>query len=357
MIAERLMPRCLGCGYALGGLPGRSVCPECGRGYDLDDDGTYTTKPPYVALRFWAPALWLSLGTAMVVTVMVTAMLGSTIGGWTMTAVVGTPTVLGVLIGYRHRSGVFLLVLLSMVAAAGFVVGVLSLQVAGLFCGLVLGGIVFGPIFVGTVLGVWLRLGLKNTRFGQREYLPVILLALLFGSAWAEGPVGPQRVETVRTSAVLEASADDAWNAVVFYEDVTHPAPVLLRVGLPRPVRTIGASQTAGDVKRCIYTHGHLTKRITRAERGVRLEFEVVEQELMKQDVRLVGGSFEFEPLGPNATRVTLVTRYEPLILPRVLWRPVERLVVHTLHRHVLEGMQRNVEGVLHTALADAGGG
>ena len=213
-----------------------------------------------------------------------------------------------------------------------------------------------GPIFVGTVLGVWLRLGLKNTRFGQREYLPAILFALLLGSAWAEGPVGPRRVETVRTSAVLKASADDAWDAVVFYEEVEHPAPFLLRVGLPRPVRVVGASQAVGDIKRCIYTHGHLTKRITSAERRVRLEFEVVEQELLQRDVRLVGGSFEFESLGPNATRVTLVTRYEPLILPRVVWRPMERLVVHTLHRHVLEGMRRNVESVRGTVLADAGG-
>ncbi|MDQ3439477.1 MAG: acyl carrier protein [Planctomycetota bacterium] len=28
---------CLGCGYNLRGLPGGSVCPECGRGADLPD--------------------------------------------------------------------------------------------------------------------------------------------------------------------------------------------------------------------------------------------------------------------------------------------------------------------------------
>ncbi len=37
-------PRCCGCGYSLRGLDA-SACPECGRGYDLDDPSTYQLLP------------------------------------------------------------------------------------------------------------------------------------------------------------------------------------------------------------------------------------------------------------------------------------------------------------------------
>ncbi len=51
--------RCLGCGYALRGLA-RPVCPECGRGFDLNDPGTYSIPG---SARIWRsmaapPALW-----------------------------------------------------------------------------------------------------------------------------------------------------------------------------------------------------------------------------------------------------------------------------------------------------------
>ena len=35
--------RCLGCGYILDGLP-KPRCPECGRGFDPEDEDTYLRK-------------------------------------------------------------------------------------------------------------------------------------------------------------------------------------------------------------------------------------------------------------------------------------------------------------------------
>jgi hypothetical protein len=37
---------------------------------------------------------------------------------------------------------------------------------------------------------------------------------------------------------------------------------------------------------------------------------------------------------------VTLETTYVPLLTPRPAWVPFERLAIHTLHGHVLEGMR-----------------
>lgn len=58
---------CLGCGYALRGLP-RPVCPECGREFDPSDPATFrdTSKPSFW-LRFATPP---SIGGILMVTLM-----------------------------------------------------------------------------------------------------------------------------------------------------------------------------------------------------------------------------------------------------------------------------------------------
>ena len=67
----------------------------------------------------------------------------------------------------------------------------------------------------------------------------------------------------VTTERTVSVSAADAFDALMFYEEVRHPPPLILRVGLARPLRTTGSSRTVGDVKNCIYNKGHITKRVT----------------------------------------------------------------------------------------------
>src|SRR3954452_13667725 len=56
--------------------------------------------------------------------------------------------------------------------------------------------------------------------------------------------------------------------------------------------------------------------------------------------MRLVRGSFTFEPTRATPTRVTLETTFAPRLRPRWAWRPSEAWTVHTLHGYVLRGME-----------------
>jgi hypothetical protein len=132
----------------------------------------------------------------------------------------------------------------------------------------------------------------------------------------------------------------------MFYEEVHHPPPWLLRLGLPKPLYTRGSVEHVGDCKTCIYTKGHLTKRVSERIVDHRLAFDVIEQDRIENhSIRLTTGSFDFKPIGPSATRVELTTSYEPKLGPRWIWRPAEQLATHALHRHVLEGMRRKAAG------------
>jgi hypothetical protein len=335
---EAPAPRCLSCAYTLSGLHSPGACPECGQRFDLADCTTYALRPPFLRWNFWFPGLCLSVlgGTAVV------AILAFALGNWGASLWLGVPFSVGCILGYRLRVRWYLLPLFCLVGILGLILGLVSLSLAGVYCGLVLGAIFLVPIFVGAVLGVVLRHHLKARGFSQASYLPILFFWLIpLAGGVIEGRPCGAHPESVSTEIVIPAPVARCWDAIMFYEEVTHEPPLILRIGLAHPLYTIGASCRPGDVKTCIYNKGRITKRITAvAERSV-LEFEVIEQHIgYERDVRLIGGSFHFEPLGPASTRVTLTTTYEPYLSPRFCWRPGERLAIHLLHRHVLEGMR-----------------
>ena len=203
------------------------------------------------------------------------------------------------------------------------------------------------PTTLGVLLGVALRKSLKNSAWDQRAFLPVVLLAIApYGCQLVELAI-PNRVEiaTVRTELTIDATPEEAWNAIMFYEDVAHEPPWLMRLVLPRPLRSEGDKSRVGEDVKCFYDRGYLSKRITRRDQPRLLAFDVTEQHLhFEHDVELRDGSFEIEPLPGGKSLIRLTTRYERKLAPRFVWAPIERHVLHTLHGHVLEGMRREAE-------------
>lgn len=153
--------------------------------------------------------------------------------------------------------------------------------------------------------------------------------------------------ETAATRVHFRAGPEAVWNRVVFYEEVPGSPPFLLRAFLPRPLGTEGDKTRVGERVRCVYRESELVKRITVVEPARLLQFEVVEQNLgIEGCVLTQGGSYQFFPCG-DGTDVALVTDYRAFLHPRHLWRPLEALLVRSLHRHIL--------GAVRAALLPAG--
>jgi len=330
--------RCRKCHYVIEGLAPVGVCPECNRVYDRTDESSFTYKPPFLCWRYWAPRFL----AALLVGIGLVALDFFYFGAWGVTAWLGVPIVAGVILGYGFRLSKWILPALCVLLTIGLAVGVVTLNVAGVFCGLMLSMIYLLPVLLGAFCGFMVRDVLKLTPFGQRWHLPVLaagagIIIVLLGRGPARRPV-----ESVSTSLVIPASPAVAWDALLFYEEVEHAPPFLLRVGLARPLHTQGRCNAPGDTTVCIYNKGHITKRATEVVDHKRLAFDIVDQKIgYEHDVRLTGGSFEFEALEANATLVTLTTSYEPRLGPRWIWRSGERYAVQLLHGHVLEGMRR----------------
>ena len=333
---------CLRCGEMLH-PPTMSQCPRCQLQFNPDDPQTYAAdREKFQWLKCWLPGFCLSV----VVGVGSFAVLAF-MENMSVALFVAVPMAFGAILGYTVRGRSIWLVVLAIIAVVTVAGAIVMVNLAGLFCGFTLSIIFLGPAMVGVVLGALLGLCLKQTRFAQRHYLPVLLIVISpFGVQAVDG-LFPHAIDIamVRTELVLPTSASDAWNSLMFYEEVNHEPPWLLKLALPRPVRAEGSMGNVGDTRRCIYENGHLTKQITERVERRRLAFEVTEQHLhFERDVTLLDGSFQLQPLDPMKTRMTLTTRYIRHLRPAWLWKPIESKVVHTLHRHVLEGVRRKAD-------------
>lgn len=147
------------------------------------------------------------------------------------------------------------------------------------------------------------------------------------------------KTQVVETRAYFDASPEEVWNRIMFYEEVPGPPPFLLRLLLPIPMRTLGEKGRLGALVQCTYRGGDLTKRITVAEAPNLLRFEVAEQRLGIEDwVLALGGSYEIRRHRGGA-EVVLTTSYKACLGPRFVWRPVENFLAGQLHRHILGGI------------------
>ena len=150
---------------------------------------------------------------------------------------------------------------------------------------------------------------------------------------------------SVATSMIFDAEPADVWDRLMFYEQIDQRPPLHLRLLLPMPIETAGRKSEIGDEARCLYQGGYLIKRVTQVEPRRRYVFEVAEQALVVGGgVKLSGGEYVIRELARGRAEVRIVTRYTSRRWPRWLWRPVERAVCHSFHRHILRAMRREVE-------------
>jgi len=333
---------CLRCGEMLH-PPTMSQCPRCELQFNPDDPQTYAAdRERFHLLKCWLPGFCLSVvvgvGSYAVLMLM---------GEMSAALFVAVPMAFGALLGYTVRVKTVWHIVLAAIAVMTVAGAVVMGNLAGLFCGFTLSIIFLFPAMFGVGLGALLRAWMDQSRFAQRHYLPVLLIVISpFGVQAVDGLFPhPIDIATVQTELVLPASASGTWNSLMFYEEVDHEPPWLLKLTLPRPVRAEGSMGQVGDTRRCIYENGHLTKQIIERVERRRLAFKVIEQHLhFERDVTLLDGSFQLQPLDPMKTRITLTTRYIRHLRPAWLWKPIESKVVHTLHRHVLEGVRRKAD-------------
>lgn len=159
---------------------------------------------------------------------------------------------------------------------------------------------------------------------------------------WQIGRLFPpgHRVDSVTTRARFLAPRESVWQTIMFFEEVPRRPSLLLRIFLPSPIRTDAMDKCVGAIVKCRYNQGSLAKRITVSERPELIRFQVIEQHLgIERCIMTVEGAYELG-LADDGCEVALTTQYRGNLRPRWLWQPIERLLAHQLHLHILNGMR-----------------
>jgi hypothetical protein len=346
-------PRCITCNYTLTGLGAAAKCPECGRDFNLHLPSTFTYRRHFVGTRYWLTGLGISAGIG--VAIIVSDVLLFHTSGWA--AWLAAPLFIGMMCGYYVRAKVYSLIILALLLFGVLALGLAGSDIAGIFCVMTLAGIALVPVVIGALLGHAIRGIIRAKGFDLRRPLVIALLAAacLLCTLIEKLTESPAPLRTVSTSAVFSRPAANCYDSILFYEEVTHDPPWILRVGLARPIRTVGDARHPGQTKVCIYNKGRLVKRITEARPPELLAFDVIEQKIgYERDIRLVSGAFTLTSIDATHTRVTLTSTYQPLLGPRWAWTSGEDYAFHTLHGYVLEGMRRHAEGITSTAAGNS---
>lgn len=320
-----------------------SLCLRCGMEYNPSDPATFSTQKMPLRWKLWLPGLLLSILVGVLTYGIVRAM--GTMGG-TLFFVV--PIATGLTLGLTTHPAMWARLFLVAAAVTVIVMIIVTRGWSGIFCGTTLALVFLIPTLVGAFIGWIIRRVMNPTFWERKRYYCLTFVALLpLVSEAAERQVyRTQTIVEVSTSATFQATPAAAWKAMVFYEQVKHEPPFLLKLSLPRPVSSEGDKSVVGARIRCTYQKGYLVKRITQVIPGRLLAFQVVEQRLhFEHDVKLLGGSFILEPVDDQHCRIVLTTDYERIIQPEWLWRPIEREVITTLHEFVLEGMRQRLVG------------
>ena len=286
-----------------------AICPDCFLQYDPARPGTYATHRSSSRWKFWLPGFLLSVtvGTLAYAACLLTGQMG-------IALFFAVPVSFGALLGYATRVQTWAFACLGILAIVTVVTTLVMMNLAGLFCGFTLGIIFLIPMFVGLVFGIVLRsiliAGGWDHAWYFRWYVWLIAAAPVIGQQIESRLPRREEIAIVQTGLTIDATPAEAWQAIMFYEDVRHAPPWLLHLALPQPIRSEGRKDQPGEVVRCFYNCGTISKRISRVEPARRLSFDVIET-VMRSDnyARLRDGSFEIEPVGTRQSRITLTTR------------------------------------------------
>ena len=160
------------------------------------------------------------------------------------------------------------------------------------------------------------------------------LASLLFG--------GRASYEFVATRVHIEASPESIWRDIAFYEEVPGKPPILLACFL-LPLGTEGEKSRQGALIVCRYRQGSLVKRITALDKPYLIRFDVLDQHLGIEHCAIArSGSYSIRRAAAGS-EVVLTTSYRGFLHPRWFWRPLERLGLHQLHSHILNGMRKMI--------------
>jgi hypothetical protein len=170
-------------------------------------------------------------------------------------------------------------------------------------------------------------------------------------------------VYEVVTSIDVAASPNVVWKRVISFNEITTPLPWYFRAGIAYPLRATITGEGVGATRRCEFSTGAFIEPITAWEPPRRLAFNVTSQPPPLHELSIYKnvyaphvdgyfrshrGEFRLMALPNGHTLLEGHTWYSSDIYPQAYWRAMGEVMLHSIHRRVLDEVGR--EAVADTA-------
>lgn len=205
----------------------------------------------------------------------------------------------------------------------------------GAICLVIVSPLLFGFVFLGTLLGRWL-FALGNSRLN----FSLIPLALSFLMIDIFSP--HHFANSVSDAVVVKATPAQVWSHLAVVPLITSkPDYWLFRAGLPYPVQATSVGAGVGATRRCIFSKNTVfEEKITHWEPGRRLTFDVTRQpsdpEILGH-ARVLRGQFDLKDNGDGTTTLTGTSWYELYVYPAAYYDLWAGSIARHVHTRVMD--------------------
>jgi hypothetical protein len=150
------------------------------------------------------------------------------------------------------------------------------------------------------------------------------------------------------------------WNRVVQFKEIQARPAWYFRGGIAYPIRATIDGNGVGAIRRCEFSTGAFVEPITVWDEPRRLAFDVTQQPPPLKELSIYSevyaphvngyfrsdrGEFRLIALPGGRTRLEGHTWYSVAIQPQGYWRGISELLLHRIHRRVLDQVKLESEG------------
>ncbi len=237
-------------------------------------------------------------------------------------------------------------------------IGFIVVGLEGLICLVMVLPLALPLFLLGGFLGFLLSRAIRrrmNTDIAS--FILVALVPFFMGFESRKDDQAP--VRSVVTKIVIEGDVERVWSEVVGFTPIPEPENFLFKIGIAYPKSARIEGTGIGAIRYCNFSTGTFVEPITHWEENKRLAFDVSEQPLPMTEVSPYAGihpphldwavlsergEFLLNDLGDGRIELVGTTWFHTVMEPETYWGWLSDIMIHTIHKRVLDHIKTVVE-------------
>ena len=229
-----------------------------------------------------------------------------------------------------------------MIATALCLAGLVFTGLEGIVCVVMALPILSVGALLGAAIGTLVKRQFPTDTTFSMAIMPILAGLSVLGAGKIEDRLDTgSRTEIIESTIIIDAAPDEVWNAMIEFDHVNGPKPLLMQMGLPIPQSCTIRGSGVGSERICHFNSGFIRERVTRWQPPQHLEFDVEEVRLPGRHwLGFQGAAYTLDRIDTGETRVTRTTIVTSKLRPAFYWRFFERLGTEAEHDYILESLK-----------------